>query len=291
VTACSRRAERVVLAIVVCLATAACGRAGQHRYPLTGVVQESRPANGEFVVAHDDIPGFMPAMTMPFRVRGMGGKPDLQPGDGITARLVVTDTESWLEDVAVTVRGLPIAKVATGSKALGAVAGALVPDFHLVNQDGAPIHLDQYSGRTLVLTFIYTRCPLPEFCPLMMKNFRDLDQALARDPVLLAKTHLLSITFDTEYDKPEVLRRFAGVFVEKRGQGRFDHWELATGSAEQVKAVAEFFGLAYWGEGAEIAHSLRTAVIGPDGRVVRLYTDNLWTVEETLAEIQSATTN
>jgi protein SCO1 len=291
VTSWSRKAERSVLAIVVCLASVACGRAGQRRYLLSGVVQEARQANGEFVVAHGDIPGFMPAMTMPFRVKRMGGPPNLQPGDGITARLVVTDTESWLEDVAVTVRGLPIAKIAAESKALGAVAGAQVPDFHLVNQDGAPIHLGQYAGRTLVLTFIYTRCPIPEFCPLMMKNFQALDKALAGDPALFARTHLLSITFDTQYDKPEVLRRFGRVFMEDRGGSRFDHWELATGSAEQVKAAAEFFGLAYWGEGTEIAHSLRTAVIGPGGRVVRLYTDNLWTVEEALAEIQRATTN
>lgn len=285
----SKGVARASLVVLACLAIVVCGPAGQRRYPLGGVVQEIKAGTTEVVVAHEDIPGFMPAMTMPFRVKRDGGLPNVRPGDRITATLVVTDKESWLEDVTVAVRGLPVAKATTGIQPAGAAPNDVVPDLGLVNQDGASIHLGQYQGRALAITFIYTRCPLPEFCPLLMKNFQKIDEALAREPVLFAKTHLLSISFDTAYDTPEVLRSFGRAFVEDRGQGRFSHWELATGSPEQVKAVADFFGMAYWGERGGITHSLRTAIIGPDGHVVRVYADNDWTVEGAVEEIRRAT--
>ena len=248
---------------------------------MKGVVQEVK-SRQECVVAHQDIPGFMPAMTMDFRLKAGG---PLLPGDEIEATLIVTDKETWLEDVVVKARGLPVAK-RPEIPAAGAAGGDQVPDFGLVNQDGQAIKLSAYRGRTLILTFIYTRCPLPEYCPLMMRNFQRLDEGLAGEPELFARTHLLSISFDTAYDTPPVLRSFGRAFVKERGPGRFRHWELATGSAEQVKEVAQFFGLVYWGEEGEITHSLCTAIIGPDGKLAKVYRDNLWTVEDALGEVR-----
>jgi len=277
---------RTALILVLVAAFApGCARLGQKRYHLTGVVQDIRDG-GEYVVAHEDIPGFMPAMTMPFRVRSAQGA--LQPGDKIDATLIVTDKESWLEDLTVKAHGLPTTKPGSGLQHTGAAVGELVGDFGLVNQDGRAIHLGEYRGRTLVLTFIYTRCPLPEFCPLMMRNFQKLDEGLAGDAALLGKTHLLSISFDTAFDTPEVLRSFGSAFVKDRGNGRFAHWELATGSQQQIKAVADYFGLVFWGEEGQITHSLCTVIVAPDGRVTRIYRDNLWTVEEALTEIRRA---
>ena len=275
----------LILALVASSLAPGCGRLGQKRYHLTGVVQEVRDG-GEYVVAHEDIPGFMPAMTMPFHVRRAQGA--VQPGDKIDATLVVTDKESWLEDLTVKARGLPTTKRGSGLQPMGAAVGDLVGDFGLVNQDGHAIHLGDYRGRTLVLTFIYTRCPLPEFCPLMMRNFQKLDDGLAGDAALLGRTHLLSISFDTAFDTPEVLRSFGSAFVKDRGNGRFAHWELATGSPQQIKAVADYFGLVFWGEEGQITHSLCTAIVAADGRVAKVYRDNLWTVEEALAEIRRA---
>jgi protein SCO1/2 len=273
----------LVVTFVGALSGLACGRLGQKRYPLKGVIQEMKSSR-EYVVAHEDIPGFMPAMTMSFQVKA--GQSPLQPGDQIEATLVVTDKESWLEGITVKARGLQVVRREGGLQPAGAAGGDLVPDFGLVNQDGQAIKLAQYRGNTLILTFIYTRCPLPEYCPLMMRNFQKLDEGLSADPTLFTKTRLLSISFDTAYDTPEVLRSFGRAFVKDRGQGRFSHWELATGSAEQVKAVAQFFGLVYWGEEGQITHSLCTAIIGPDGKVAMVYRDNQWTVDQAIQEVR-----
>jgi protein SCO1/2 len=118
-----------------------------------------------------------------------------------------------------------------------------------------------------------------------MRNFQTLDEALSADRKLSTRTHLLTVSFDTAYDTPEVLRSFGRAHVKDRGDGRFARWELATGSEEQVKAIAGFFGLMFWGEGGQITHSLRTAIIGPDGKVAKVYSDNLWTVEEAMREV------
>ena len=278
------RPTRALALALAALALDGCSRPGRRQYPLAGVVQSQRPTTGEYVVAHEDIAGFMPAMTMPFRVERGAASVALMPGDRIAATLIVADNQSWLEDVTVVARGLPV-KI-SGQGPPPAAAGEAIPDLELVNQDGKLIRLGQYRGRTLVLTFIYTRCPLPEFCPLMMRNFQQLDEALAADPALFAQTHLLSISFDPAHDTPEVLRGYGRSFVQERGQGRFSHWELATGSAVQVKAVAQLFGLEFWAEGGEIVHALRTAVIGPDGTLAKVYDGNLWTPQEALADIR-----
>ena len=136
---------------------------------------------------------------------------------------------------------------------------------------------------TLLLAFIVLLAasnaalrPLPEFCPLMMRNFQKLDEALADDAALLGKTHLLSIGFDTAFDTPEVLRSFGSAFIKDRGNGRFAHWELATGSPQQITAVADYFGLVFWGEEGQITHSLCTPIVAADGRVAKVYRDNLY---------------
>jgi protein SCO1/2 len=280
-----RRRAWDLLAVALAMALAACQPPGQRRYPLAGVVQEARLSERELTVAHEDIPGFMPGMTMTFRLPGQDW-PGAKPGDRIEATLVVTDKETWIEDVRVTARGLPVADRPPTRP--GAAPGDLVPEFELVNQDARPIRLSDYRGRSLLLTFIYTRCPLPEFCPLLMKNFRKVDEALARDPDLFQKTRLLSISFDVAHDTPEVLNAFGRAFVEDRGLGRFGHWELASGSAEQVRGIAGFFGLVYEGDGEEFSHSMCTAVIAPDGKLARVYRDNTWTPEEIVADMRVA---
>jgi protein SCO1/2 len=270
-------------AVVLALG-AACGRSGERRYPLMGVVQELQPETGKVVVSHGDIPGFMPAMIMPFAVAGGGG--GLQPGDLIEADLVVSDTDSRLERVVVKQHGLAVAAPQHAGPPVR--IGAPLPDFVLTNQDGNRISMQQYHGRALVVTFIYTRCPIPEFCPHLMRAFSQLEAAIAKDALLLKNTHLLTVSFDPEHDTPEVLRRYAEPFVRAPGANRFAHWELATGTKQQVKEVAEFFGLSYWGEGKDVAHSLRTGIVGPDGTLRKVYEDNDWTTDDALAALRAA---
>ncbi len=154
-----------------------------------------------------------------------------------------------------------------------------MPDVKLINQDGRPFNTRQLKGRALVVTFIYTRCPLPDQCPLMSANFAQLNA----DAELRKKARLLSVTLDPEFDKPEVLRSYAATYTG----GKFDNWDFATGAPADVRRFAEFFGLIYKAEGNQVIHSLRTAVVGADGRLVKIYRGNEWKPEEVLSDLKS----
>jgi protein SCO1/2 len=158
--------------------------------------------------------------------------------------------------------------------------GDEVPNFTLRNQDNHEIHIQNYRGRTLLLTFIYTRCPVPDYCTLMSNNFAQIDRALSQDAGLYAKTHLLSISIDPSYDTPQVLRSYGAAHTERYQNETFAHWEFAGGTTEQVKKIAEYFGLTYFPENDQIIHALRTVIINPEGKVAKIYTGNDWKPDE-----------
>jgi protein SCO1/2 len=259
------------------------------RYEIRGKVVAVDKTTRTATIAHEDIQGFMPAMTMEFRIKGNEFEV-LGPGDQITGTLVVDGIASWIENPTVTKQGIPDPN-ATPAVGMGAKPGTEVPDFRLLNQDGQQIHLGQYRGKALALTFVYTRCPLPEYCTLMSNNFHVLDNALQQPAELYAKTHLLTITIDPEYDTPQVLRSYGAAHTERYQNEKFDHWEFATGTTEEVRGIATFFGMRYFHDKEtgvdEIVHSLTTAVVGPDGKVFKLYRENQWKPEEILADLKS----
>lgn len=285
-----------LLALALAFWAANCGsRDGDDRYPLEGKIESLDILDRELTVAHEEIPGLMPAMTMPFkmpedkslmaRFRGMRLE-RLRRGDVITATLVVKANESWIENVNV-VRydpppdlPIPIPKEAR--------VGESVVDVLLDDQDGKPLHLSDYRGHPLALTFIYTRCPLPEFCPRIMKNFQELEQAIEDDPDLRKNARLLSVSFDVEFDNPEVLNAFGSAFVKDRGQGPFARWKLATGTREAIDRLGRYFGLVFFKEDGQFSHTLVTVVIGPDGRLRQEFTGNDWTADEALSAMREA---
>ena len=230
----------------------------------------------------------MPAMVMPFSLRDESALNILTPGDLVSATLVVVDgSSSWLENVIITKE---TTETSDGDQSEGLQEpkpGDEVPDFGLINQDGKRIRIAQYRGKILLLTFIYTRCPVPEYCTLMSNNFAEIDQELQKDPHLYAQTHLLSISFDPEYDTPKVLRSYGAAHTGNYSQETFAHWEFASGSPDEVKGIAQFFGLRYFQETGQIVHSLRTAIIMPDGKLFKLYRGNDWKPAEALRDIQS----
>ena len=239
-------------------------------------------------VSHEEIKGFMDAMTMPFMVRDEWVFEKAASGDQITATLVVDETESWLENVVIVKSNAEPGS--NGSAAvMGASTGDQFPDFALVNQNNQPIRTGQYKGKTLLLTFIYTRCPIPEYCSLMSDNFSQIDQALKKEPELYEKTRLLSISIEPEYDTPAVLRSYGASHTGRFGDETFSHWAFATVTKEQIKAVAYFFGLQYFPEKDQILHGLRTAIISPEGKVFKVYRDNKWKPEEILKDIETVT--
>jgi protein SCO1/2 len=271
-----RTAAILFIPLLLTLALGAC-RHNEKRYELKGKVVMVEREKHLVTVAHEEVKGLMPAMTMPFTVESDSDLDALAPEAQLTATLVVDGAHSWLEDLVIVQQsGAP--NLTAPGMTLEAKEGDQVPNFVLRNQDGKQIRLGDYRGKALLLTFIYTRCPLPEYCTLMSNNFAKIDRQLERDANLFAKTHLLSISIDPGYDTPQVLRSYGAAHTERYQEETFQHWEFASG--EQVKETAQFFGLRYFPDKDQIIHGLRTVIVGPDGKVAKVYTDNTWKPEE-----------
>jgi protein SCO1/2 len=256
--------------------------ANEKRFELKGKVVAVEQDKHLVTVAHEEIKNYMPGMTMPFMLPDEATLGYLASGDEINATLVVDSSQSWLENVVITRQSTDTSPTTGISEAK---EGDEVPDFTMVNQDGKDIRLHNFSGKALLLTFIYTRCPLPEYCNLMSTNFADVDRALEKQPDVYAKTHLLSITIDPEYDTPKVLRSYGAAHTERYENETFAHWDFATGTKDQIKGVAQFFGLRYFQGNDQIVHGLRTVLVSPDGKVVKVYRDNQWKPEEVVNEM------
>jgi len=261
----------------------------EKRYPIAGKVIGVNKTEHTATINHEAIPGYMEGMTMDFTVKNAADLDRIKPGDKITGDLVVTETTSWIE----------ITTIATGGSELTPTTvvpgepkpGDEVPDFSLINQDGKPIRLSQYKGKALALTFVYTRCPQPDQCTLMSNNFAAIDKELQQQPDVYVKTHLLSVTFDPEYDTPKVMRSYGASHTGRYSEEAFKHWEFATGTAEEIKRMAEYFGIKSFQDSADgqeqLIHSLRTAVIDPTGKLVKLYRGNEWKPGDLSADLKS----
>lgn len=285
----------LALSLLVFLSFAGCQRQRvrsptEKHYDLKGKVVTVEKGKHLVTVAHEDIKDYMPGMTMPFSVRDDWAFEVLVQGDQITATLVVDGTQSWLENLVITKESADTISPVSG-ESIGAKAGDEVPDYRLVNQDGKVIRIHDYRGKALLLTFIYTRCQQPDQCTLMSNNFAAMDQELQKQPELFGRTHLLSISFDPEYDTPKVLRSYGAAYTGKYSDESFAHWEFASGTTDEVKGISQFFGLRYYHDeqsGADqVIHSLRTAVIGPDGKIVKVYRGNEWKPDDILKDIQA----
>jgi len=285
------------IALVLCVfAASQCGGSkseSEKRYPITGKVIALNKTEKTATINHDEIPGYMESMTMEFKVKNDSDLDKMKPGDRISGDLVVTDTSSWIEIMAITQGGAELTPttIVPGEPK----PGDEIKDFTLVNQDGKPIRLSQYKGRSVALTFVYTRCPQPDQCTLMSTNFAAIEKELQQHTDVYAKTHLLSITFDPEYDTPKVMRSYGASHSGRYSDEVFKHWEFATGTAEQVKAIAEYFGVRSFKDSAtgkeELIHSLRTAVIDPQGRLVKLYRGNEWKPTDIATDLKSLVGN
>ena len=275
----------ILLTVLLTFVTCRPETSNAQRYELKGKVISVEKDKHIVTVAHESIKDFMESMTMPFTVRDDWPFEVLAPGDQITATLVVDGPEFWLENLIITKANSEPTSV-NHSGAVEAQPGDIVPDFILVNQNNKTIRVSQYRGKTLLLTFIYTRCPIPEYCTLMSNNFAEIDRELQKTPELYEKTRLLSISIDPEYDTPAVLRSYGASHTGRYEDEEFTHWEFATGTKDQVKDVAMFFGLQYYPEKDQIVHGLRTVIVGPDGKVAKVYRGNEWKPSEVVKDLQ-----
>jgi protein SCO1/2 len=268
--------QLLAIVVVICAGLAAgCQSAPEKHYSIQGEVISADPAKKLLTVKHGDIPGLMPAMTMSYQVADPKQIEALQPGDKISADLVVSESKGRLEKIVLLSKG--DGKSSPGTTQRIPEKGDSVPNFALVNQNGESIHLADYHGKVLLVTFIYTRCPLPDFCPRMNENFRAVQKLLQDTPGATQRTEFLSISFDPEHDTPAVLKHYASLYKKSApGEKSFD-WQFAAPSVKDLPEIAQFFGLVYRPEQAQIVHSLSTTVIGPDGKVEKWYSDNEWT--------------
>lgn len=259
-------------------------------FPVRGKVVSVDAAKGSIVLDHEAIPGFMDAMTMPYDLKDKSLASELHPGDRITATLLVHKTSDGWEDpkldkIVITGQGKPDYKPTVQYHV--PEPGDAVPDFKLTNQSGKPIHFAQFKGKALLITFIYTRCPLPDFCPRMNHNFAEIDKALAADPSIYSRTHLLSISFDPKDDTPSVLKDYAQAYAGPKPT--FTHWEFAVPPAKELEPLTQWFDVGITpADDGTITHSLSTVLIDKDGKVAAFYPTNDWSPAEVAQKMKSA---
>ena len=259
-------------------------------YKLRGKVLSTNATTGEVTLNHEAIAGFMEAMTMPYKLKDPSILSELHPGDVITADVLVSqgaDADVLLDHIVVVAQGKPDYKPAVVYHV--PTPGDVVPDFALRNEDGQPIHLAQFRGKALVITFIYTRCPLPTYCPRVTRNFAVMEKSLAADPGLYGRTHLLSVSFDPEHDTSERLRAYGAQYIGSDAKGAFAHWDFAVPAKSTLPEMARYFDVGITpGPDETITHTLSTTLIGRDGKVVRFYPGNDWTPEQVLADVRQS---
>lgn len=251
-------------------------------YPVRGVVRAPL-RDGEITVAHRDIPGLMPAMTMPFRVEepDRAAAAELQAGDEIEFKFAVGDA-SRAYDFRRVGRVGDAAAAGRSPRAARLREGDEVPAFSLTDQAGRPFRAGDLRDRWTVLTFIFTRCPVPEFCPRMSQQFAELQRRVQSSPPRKPPVQLASISFDPAFDTPEVLKAYGEGF-----QADPAIWRLCTGSETEIRALVQRFAVHVERNPSTIDHTLATALIGPDGRVRQIWRGNQWTAEEVLRAIDA----
>jgi len=283
--------KKILLTGCVSLALLACGRSTNSdeiadHYDTRGVVRGFSPDRSTIEIQHENIPGFMPSMTMPFVARDPKQIADLKTGDAISFRMAVTQKDFWIENVK-KIRRKDVnvtepkrsAPVATESEAR-LKEGDEMPAFSLTNQNGERVSLETFRGQPFVLTFVFTRCPVPNFCPRMSNNFEELQAAIKGNTGRLATTRLLSVTLDPDYDTPKILSEYAA----------FHHadskiWTFATGDDKEIDSLTRAFSVYRQNEGGTLSHGLATALISRDGRIERIWRGNAWTPAEVVEEI------
>ncbi len=287
---CSSRRVRRAVAVLACVLPVmlgACSRSEPPRqYPLQGQILAVHPDRQELTIRHEDIPQFMPAMTMTYPVATRALLEGRAPGELVSATLEVSDSTGRL--VAITRTGMaPLPTAADGTPAGAPILseGDEVPDAAFVDQSDRRRSFAEWHGAHTLVTFIYTNCPLPNFCPLMDQNFSTIQRAVAEDTALAGRVRLVSISLDPERDTPAALSMHAA-----RRKADPAVWTFLTGDAVTIDRFAAQFGVGAVRapDSPEITHNLRTALVGPDRRVIKFYSGSDWTPGTVLADLRTA---
>lgn len=272
-------------------------------FQVKGIIKALKPNGKTAVIAHENIPNYMDAMTMDFDVKDKRELQGVKPGDAISFRLVVTQDDGWIEDI----HPLPAAAPANASQSITITStnatnvgpltfrrspiveplniGDAVPDYKFTNELGAPVSIAQFKGRALGITFFFTRCPFPTFCPRMSQNFQKAQKQLNSMTDAPKNWSLLSISFDPGWDTPARLRAYATPYSVDT-----NHWQFATSDLWTIDGISEQFGMTFYRATPTSLpeHNLRTVVIDAGGRVQKVFIGNEWSVDEFVNEMVKA---
>jgi protein SCO1 len=281
-----------IFAAVIVLLFCGCGSKpaeSVQQFHLHGKVVAVNAAEGFADIDGDAVPGYMGAMTMPYPIPDAHVLSSLALGDEITADLVVTNQGPHLEKVVIVKKSGQAPPPPSASAFHMPKPGEAVPDFVLTDQNGRHLHLKSFRGDYLFVTFVYTRCPFPNYCPRISHNFAEMYADLAKQPGLASKVRLLSVSFDPAHDTTRVLRSYAAGFRDVTGTARpFDRWDFASAPKKELPAIAKFFGLYFSDTNGQIVHSLSTSLISPEGKIVDWFHDNDWQPADLVADASKA---
>jgi protein SCO1/2 len=269
---------------------AASANTNRQTYQAKGVVIGVKPEDSSVTIRHETVPGYMPAMTMPFAVKDTNELAGLAPGDPVSFRIIATATDGWIDQIHVTGPKTNILPTTGPFRVVRDVeplaVGDILPDYHFTNQLGQAFSTADFKGQPLAIEFLFTRCPFPNFCPLMANNFEAAQTRLLAMTNAPAQWHLLTISFDPEYDSPAVLKTYAE-------SHHYDprHWIFATGELIDVTAIGEQLGFSFGRDpGGGFNHNLRAAVFDASGRLQRIFVGNQWTADELVNEMLKTAT-
>jgi protein SCO1/2 len=261
-----------------------------HVYAVKGVIREVLQDRKQIRIEHEEIPGYMPKMTMLFDVKDASELTGLQSNDVVAFKMIVTDDDGWIEQIKKSGSAAPPPVASSSLRRTRDVeplaVGDRMPDYRFTNELGRVVHLSDFKSQAYALTFIFTRCPFPTFCPQLSKSFQQTQAALQSIPNAPTNWHLLSITIDPDFDTPAVLREYA-----RRHQAEPGHWSFLTAALIDIDAIGEQFGLQFWRPSPDALpnHNVRTVVVDAAGRVQWITPENTWKPEDLSAQLLKAT--
>jgi protein SCO1/2 len=265
--------------------TAATG-ASTNSYPVRGVVQSIATNLQSAVIQHEKIPGYMAAMTMELPVKNTNELSGVSPGDEVTFDMIVTEDDDWIENLHRTGKTEAVTppRPAWHVEEPGLRAGDVLPDYEFTGETGQPVRFSDFRGDAVAFTFFFTSCPLPEYCPRMNKNFAEARDILLADANAPTNWEMLSISFDSSFDTPDVLTRYAKIY---RGESA-GHWRFAVAATNTLASLAPKVDLNFWRAQGTISHNLRTVVLDTTGKITRQFDGNDWTPQQLADALREA---
>lgn len=288
------RAHLIVLSALVPLGSFAAEtrsstqNTNEQIFQVKGLVVEVTPEEKSVRIRHEDIPGYMPPMTMNFDVKDTNELAGVEPGHPVSFRMIVTENYGWIDQIKVTGPKRNDPPTSGPFRLVRDVdpleVGDVLPEYSLTNQLGQRFSTAQFKGKVWAVNFLFTRCPFPTFCPQTARYFSETQDQLLAASYAPTNWHLLSVSFDPEFDTPDVLRRYSENYGAKQAQ-----WTFASGALIDVTALGEQLGLRFWrDEKGGFDHNLRAVVFDREGRIRKIFVGNEWKPDELVTEIKAA---